>query len=555
MTSESAMAITFQEGEHVQIVQGKHAGSVGVVVKAMGDRASARWRVRLTDGSTTWADAVRKPSSDEVRLASFSSDSTPSASSCCPRRLFGGLRAAELRSSPVAGQGRVRGIPRVRQGPLQPAASRSAPSQQQSASKEASKGDTVKITQEGKWCGSLGVVETVCDDGESKRWRVRMGDGSTTWVSAVCKAESGENAQASSTRAPPAQPAAATSRKFAEQRAAKEAEMRAKAQLQQEAKAARQAHLRSLRPADVEQVNWKMTKEVSYVDGGSGGIVLVDLGDECVALKPQGKTAVSEMLAHSLASLCGVRAARCRVVRFSEPDHTAIVQHCGSAPFANGDEQNMRRQFFRGKEYFGILEFVSGHPLMGIEAQQALATPTSSMLVDLGRLCALDVLLNNMDRVPLPVWQNEGNLGNVMVADAGRSIVGIDQQINPIGQGPGREKYLEKVASLIQSLRPGGDVTTLLEKLRQALAANCGAGLSDEDAQFVFEGLREGFAGIAAAWSNGRLKQTLDEADVVCCDRFQYLGGAWVLYDPSQVASMKTFVCAVAENISSCLSA
>ena len=62
--------------------------------------------------------------------------------------------------------------------------------------------------------------------------------------------------------------------------------------------------------------------------------------------------------------------------------------------------------------FFGILEYAPGHPLMGLDGNQVLASPAPDMLTELGSLCALDVLINNLDRVPLPVWQNEGDFSH-----------------------------------------------------------------------------------------------------------------------------------------------
>jgi len=72
-----------------------------------------------------------------------------------------------------------------------------------------------------------------------------------------------------------------------------------------------------------------------------------------------------------------------------------------------------------------------------------------------GALAALDVLINNMDRVPL-LWDNEGNTGNLMVVvdqqngDVVSSVVGIDQAVTAIVDTfvPGRRRYLDRVSKL-----------------------------------------------------------------------------------------------------------
>merc|ERR1719161_998271 len=104
-------------------------------------------------------------------------------------------------------------------------------------------------------------------------------------------------------------------------------------------------------------------------------------------------------------------------------------------------------------EFVGILEFVPGFGLMGIEAQRILSNPNPQLLTGLGQICALDVVLNNMDRMPLPLWQNDGNLSNIMIS--ADTLVGIDQQANAIVEGPGLDQYLKKLRDLIEDLTTG----------------------------------------------------------------------------------------------------
>merc|ERR1719189_1376358 len=94
---------------------------------------------------------------------------------------------------------------------------------------------------------------------------------------------------------------------------AAEAKARAKASEQQRVLAERRAHYASLQPCDINSVPWTKAKEINYIDGGSGGILLIDLGDQCVVLKPQGQRAASELLAQHLAQPCGVRVAQIRI--------------------------------------------------------------------------------------------------------------------------------------------------------------------------------------------------------------------------------------------------
>lgn len=199
--------------------------------------------------------------------------------------------------------------------------------------------------------------------------------------------------------------------------------------------------------------------------------------------------------------------------------------------------------------FFGVLQFAPGHSLMGMDGNQAMQSASPKLLDELGRLCAFDVLINNLDRFPLPVWQNDGNLGNVMIVNEGRSVLGIDQQINPIVEGPGRDTYIEKVRTCVESARPGGDSKDIVANLRKALLENCGFELSDDRAQLIIGGLHNGFQAIADAHRDGSIKQCLDEGEKKCFEQLiidgPCLGTKPVL---DTLSDMHAFVLAIASH-------
>lgn len=353
---------------------------------------------------------------------------------------------------------------------------------------------------------------------------------------------------------------------------AKEGKLREKSEREKRELQQRKDHYKALKPADVTSVPWDQAVEINWVHGGSGGILLVDLGDQGIVLKPQGKTAVSEQLAQLMAPICGVRVAQCKIVKRGEKEHDEIIDiHVKKdVPVVGGDKLKASSIFGKwqsddgevagpGAQYLGVLEYVPGHPLVGEEAHQVLTTPNPALLRDLGRLCAMDVLLNNMDRVPLPVWSNEGNLGNVMVAAHGGNIIGIDQQVNPIKAGPGFKLYMDKVENLFQSLAPGGDPSAVIVTLDKALQTNCGAPLTEGHAPHVLEGMRECLEAIASAWNDGSFAKVLEEAVTACHARFNNPAGHShdhvVVFDQGELDRMKEFLNRVAEKLAAIVQA
>jgi hypothetical protein len=83
----------------------------------------------------------------------------------------------------------------------------------------------------------------------------------------------------------------------------------------------------------------------------------------------------------------------------------------------------------------------------------------------LGAILALDVLVNNVDRLPL-IWDHQGNAGNVMLNERNQPI-SIDGQIVGLSAASGRAEYMARVAGLLRARQP--------ERTRTAAAPQFGA--------------------------------------------------------------------------------
>jgi len=355
-----------------------------------------------------------------------------------------------------------------------------------------------------------------------------------------------------------------------EARRTKAAELREKERRAAEELKRRLDHFKTLAPADIRAVPWSQAKSLHFVGGGSGGVTLVDLEDSCVVLKVQGRTAASELFAERVADVLQVPVAHVRIVRRGDAEFGEIRQTASQCTVFGVDELHCYRTFFGvtrsrddsgvlyefggGVGLFGVLEYVGGHALMGLDGNAAMRSPARELLRGLGRLCALDVIINNMDRMPLPVWQNEGNLGNVMVVEGSSPVLGIDQQVNPVLKGPGLDSYVQKVARLVADSAPGGDPRAIVARLRTALLENCGAELADADAQQIVEGLFEGLGDAAASWRSGELERHLEEAEAQCLERMT-LDGPMLGKRPElhALGDMRRFVCEMASHVDGAL--
>jgi len=142
-----------------------------------------------------------------------------------------------------------------------------------------------------------------------------------------------------------------------------------------------------------------------------------------------------------------------------------------------------------------------------------------SCLAALGRLCAFDVLVNNVDRLPFKlIWGNEGNFQNIMIdqrpilpagldpASVNWEIVGIDTQVWPITNSLGKETYRGKITQLCQRLAkwPGDtseDDSAWAKNLREGIFGATGVDIAS--VKPFLEGMRAVLGGIAMDLSGG----------------------------------------------------
>lgn len=283
------------------------------------------------------------------------------------------------------------------------------------------------------------------------------------------------------------------------------------------------------------------------------GVTAVELEDNHAVCLRCVAEIIDEFFAESMAVCLDVPVARSRLVRPDEDEYQAVksmlkrlAPNMGWADveqFGNPDSPfmlKMRETNPEGWESitkqlghcppFAVLEFVTGYRLDDCESVVFSSLPDFAW-TSLGKLCALDVLLNNMDRLPLPVFDNrDGNIGNVMVMPEGPAFIGIDQQVNVILDEAGCEAYLEKVQSLVQRLTqagpavaPGADdhafgPDAVITHIRGALQ-KCGKEFADASAACLLQGMRATFLQVAKEWSSGQLAQSVCAAEASASER------------------------------------
>lgn len=279
-------------------------------------------------------------------------------------------------------------------------------------------------------------------------------------------------------------------------------------------------------PIAAGRFRWEDAQATLHMSGGSGGATLVRFPSGVLCVKPQKLGAAGELCATVLANFLNIRAAAIRVLSFeSEEGRQAAMAMRKKEPALPEHVEYVRQLLPQaGREFLGVLEFVPGVGLQGVEARDVLLALPSEKLRrvwrEVGRLTALDALMNNLDRVPL-LWDNDGNTANVMLgtltAEA-PEVVGIDQAVVSINAGPGRDRYLERLSQLASCAKAGrwdqvGVATaaqwlptTGLRQSQECLESSCGVA---SDPEALLEGLGEVFTHIAAASDDGSLRQAL----------------------------------------------
>lgn len=281
---------------------------------------------------------------------------------------------------------------------------------------------------------------------------------------------------------------------------------RVKEQAIREGEERRAAHWRRMSSRSVQQVPWEAVKTSEKKSGGSGGAVLVQVGEsEAVVLKPQGMHAVGEALAVEVASLVGVRVAQSRLVAAVEDEFSKVANALRVAPPMVQEQADALKRLTEGKEFIAVVEFVQGPVLQGQGGHAALTSPDSGLVLRrIGSLVALDCLLNNLDRLPA-IWFNEGNLSNVMVCNGGE-VIGIDQQVNPIGHPTGKKEYLQRVRGFCDDAKYGRADSACVARIKAAISRDCCVDLGEDQSLALLAGAKETFLCVAS-----RQAELLDE--------------------------------------------
>lgn len=212
-----------------------------------------------------------------------------------------------------------------------------------------------------------------------------------------------------------------------------------------------------------DKIIWARTiKSASLPEEGSGGVIFVKFKAEQyppVVVKGTS-TLVQEIFALELANALKINVPRYYIVNFTQRAFREIQYNLRSKVGARGCvvEKELNRPFLL------VMEQINGKSIFelatenGKEPEQIKQTISnyfgnSKYLKQIGKILLLDVLLNNLDRMPL-IWDNEGNLENLLFSKETESVYAIDQAIYPVSKKLEKNynEYLRKVTNLVDDL-------------------------------------------------------------------------------------------------------
>eukprot|EP01103_Thecamoeba_quadrilineata_P003152 TRINITY_DN12962_c0_g1_i1.p1 TRINITY_DN12962_c0_g1~~TRINITY_DN12962_c0_g1_i1.p1 ORF type:complete len:420 (-),score=82.41 TRINITY_DN12962_c0_g1_i1:104-1330(-) len=216
----------------------------------------------------------------------------------------------------------------------------------------------------------------------------------------------------------------------------------------------------------LRKIDWASVKSFKSSESGSVGVYIINIKDKTVVVKGS-KSPNSELFAVSLARHVNLSAPDTRVVARETDEMIAISTSLQLIAKDKGLDPKAIEKKLNSFPFLLIMQFVEGVSLGDLSLEEALKIfsgtdiATRKRFRDIGKLIALDMSVNNWDRLPF-AWDNEGNTFNVMIQTKSEKhpgkVVGIDFGMTCIiptisnKPNPNYEAYFKRISDLIKSL-------------------------------------------------------------------------------------------------------
>mmetsp|Transcript_69081 Transcript_69081/g.131784 ORF Transcript_69081/g.131784 Transcript_69081/m.131784 type:complete len:594 (-) Transcript_69081:170-1951(-) len=219
---------------------------------------------------------------------------------------------------------------------------------------------------------------------------------------------------------------------------------------------------------DLDRIDWSACVGVQRSDDGSEGVLFVELpGKRAVVVKAPVHVA-SEMFGNVLCGQLGVMCPNVRLVTIASNEGRSLLEALVRADEWRDPEERRVLRMLSGRPLLLVIEYVQAQELASMflpasrawskeafglhpgDSPASLSDRGKEVLRSLGTFVALDMIINNFDRLPC-VWDNQGNAGNLMFAKGTYEPLSIDNMVCciPPQNEKAIAKYLDRVREVV----------------------------------------------------------------------------------------------------------
>lgn len=222
---------------------------------------------------------------------------------------------------------------------------------------------------------------------------------------------------------------------------------------------------------------------VERAAGGSEGLFFVDHAKSGAIIVKRSKALGSEIFCTLLALRLGVRTPFTRIINSTAKDGLRMLM-----TLLKKDSLGRVASTLYEQNHLILMQYQSGVTIGSAPHERLVAALQGDNLRRIGAIMAFDVLVNNVDRLPL-IWDHQGNAGNLMLDDANEPVA-IDGQLVGLRADMGRGEYMDRVRALLaaHAARAPGQPSPQFDAVRAALQAHCRVNIGKEGELLLEEG-------------------------------------------------------------------
>ncbi|KAL9645656.1 hypothetical protein ABK040_003389 [Willaertia magna] len=277
-----------------------------------------------------------------------------------------------------------------------------------------------------------------------------------------------------------------------------------------------------------QRIDWSSIKSASISGGNtSTGVIFVEPIDNEIIVLKAGSALAGEIFGSKFAKLLGLLSPSMKLYEYLPKDLNniewlEIKQSLSDWAIQNNEPMvNIKVNKELDRAFFFAMEFMEGiihlESLMQHQDDNEILHD-EMILKDIGKMIILDLVLNNVDRLPLNnIWQHEGNAGNILFSNIKKKLVIIDSIQTSIVSEEGKVNYLEKVKNFIKSIRKSTidnfNENSYINDTCNFLTENCGVSFNVEHRKFILSGVLEAIELLRQMGQYNKLIELKDEVD------------------------------------------